>query len=78
MRLFIDLNTNLRAKSKNGFEKDFFKLMNNSVFGKIMENIRNRVDVRLISTREQAEEFVVNPKYEGRTICDGNLVAIHI
>ena len=68
MRPYIDLNTNLRTASKNDFEKDFFKLMNNSVFGKTMENIRNRVDIRLVNEEKQAEKLVSKPTFEGRTI----------
>jgi len=48
---YIDKNTELRAQAQNDFEKDYFKLMNNSVFGNTMENICNRVDVKLISKK---------------------------
>ena len=78
MRPYIDLNTNLRTASKNDFEKDFFKLMNNSVFGKTMENIRNRVDIRLVNEEKQAEKLASKPKYEGRTIFSESLAAVHM
>ncbi|XP_065677415.1 uncharacterized protein LOC136092790 [Hydra vulgaris] len=75
---YIKLNTDLRTKAKNDFEKDFFKLMNNSVFGKTMENIENRVDVRLVTKREQTIKLASKPNYESRTIFDENLIAIHM
>ena len=78
MKSYIEHNKDVRTKGKNDLEKDFFKLMNNSVFGKPMENIRNRVDVKLVNNREKAEKLSAKPNFEHLTIFDENLVAIHM
>lgn len=75
---YINLNTSLRTEATNDFEKDFFKLMNNSVFGKTMENIRNRVDVRLATTEKEAKKLISQPNYNHRTIFNEHLAAIHM
>ena len=77
MRSYIELNTDLRTKGKNDFEKDFFKLMNNSVFGKTMENIRNRVDVRLDNDKK-VKKLISKPNFRHCMIFDENLVSIHM
>ena len=75
---YIMMNTELRKNSKNDFEKDFFKLMNNSVFGKTLENIRNRVDIRLANDRRKAEKLAAKPNFKHLTIFDEDLVSIHM
>ena len=78
LKPYIELNTKLRANGMNDFEKDFFKLMNNSVFGKTMENIRKRVDIKLVNNRFSALRFAAKPNFESCTIFDENLIAIHM
>ena len=75
---YISLNTKLRTEAKNEFEKDFFKLMNNAVFGKTMENIRNRVDIKLVNNKKQAEKLSAKPNYKHCYIFCEDLVAIHM
>lgn len=78
MKPYIDLNTNLRAKGSNEFEKDFFKLMNNSVFGKTMENIRNRVDIHLVTNELDAKKLISKPNFWHHNEFCENLAAIHM
>ena len=75
---YISLNTKLRIEAKNEFEKNFFKLMINSVFGKTMENIRNRVDVKLVNDKKRAEKLSAKPNYKHCNIFSEDLVAIHM
>ena len=78
LKPYIEMNTNLRTQAKNDFEKDFFKLMNNSVFGKTMENIRNRVNIKLVDTGEQFKKLAAKPNYQSRKIFNENLVSVHM
>ena len=57
------MNTELRKNAKNDFEKDFFKLMNNSVFGKTMENVRNHGDIRVVTTDKRRSILASEPNY---------------
>ena len=77
LKKYIDLNTDLRAVAANEFEKDFFKLMNNSIFGKTMKNIRNRVDIKLVNDKKRAEKLSAKPNFKHCNIFCENLVAIH-
>ena len=70
MKNYIDKNTSLRSQAKNAFEKDLFKLMNNSVFGKTMENVRNRETIELVKDAERAAKLVNKPNFEELKIFD--------
>ena len=70
--------TDLRTKGTTDFEKDFFKLMNNSVFGKTMENVRNMVDIRLVNDEKKWNKLAQKHNFKSATIFSENLVAVHM
>ena len=78
MEPYIRKNTELRKLTDNSFEKDFFKLMNNSVFGKTIENIRKRQNIFLVDNRKTALNLSKRPNFERVTIFDKNLIAVHM
>ena len=63
LKPYIDMNTELRKLARNDFEKDLFKLMNNSVFGKTREDIRKHRDIKLVSTDKKRSKLVSEPNY---------------
>ena len=73
---YISLNTKVQTEGKNDFEEDFFELINNSVFGKTMENLRNRVDIHLVTNKDKARKLFAKPNYDSRTIFSDNLITV--
>ena len=75
LKPYIDMNTKLRKKAKNDFEKDFFKLMNNPVFGKTVENVRKH---RHVTADEKRNKLVPEPNYHPAKRFSENLLAIEM
>ena len=78
LKPYIDMNTKLREEAKKEFEKDFFKLKNNAVFGKTMENVRKHRDIKLVTTNKRRNQLVSAPNYHTLKCFSGNLMAIEI
>ena len=74
LKTYIDFNTQLRMVATNDFEKDFFKLINNSLFGKTMENIRKHRNIKLVMTEEKYLCTVMKPNFKSGVLFDENLM----
>ena len=74
LETYIDFNTQLRTAATNDLEKDFFKLMNNSVFGKTMENIRKHRNIKLVMTEEKYLRTVMKPNFKSGVLFGENLM----
>ena len=74
MKKYIDFNTKLRTAANNDFEKDFYKLINNSVFGKTMENLRKRRNIKLVTNREAYPKLVLKPNFKSGVLFGANLM----
>ncbi len=68
----------MRTKGTTDFEKDLFKLMNNSVFGKTMENVRNRVNVKLVTNKKACNKLTKKSNFKSVNISHENLIAVHM
>ena len=78
LKEYIDINTELRKQAKNNFEKGFFKLMNNSIFGITMENVRKYGDIKLVTTDEKRSKLVSKLNYHTTNYFSENLLAIEM
>ena len=78
MKPYIDMNTKLRKEAKNEFEKDFFKLMNNAVFGKTMENVRKHRDIKLVTTDKRRNQLTSESSYHTPKYFPENLMVIEM
>ena len=78
LKPYIDMNTELRKNAKNDFVKDFFKLMNNSVFGKTMENVRNHGDIKLVTTEKRRSMLASEPNYHSTKYISKDLLIMEM
>ena len=78
VKTYIDMNTKLRTEAKNDFNKDFFKLTNNAVLGKTMENVRKHKDIKLVTTDKRRNQLASEPNYHTTKYFSENLMAIEM
>ena len=76
MREFINFNIEKRKEAKNDFEVDFFKLMNNSVYGKTMENVRKRCNMIVVNNEDKALKHIAKPSFINLTMINDHFIVI--
>ena len=78
LKPYIDMNTQLRTKAKSEFEKDFFKLMNNAIFGKTMKTVRNHQNIKLVTTDYRRNYLALQLNNHSTKYFSENLLGIEI
>ena len=78
LKPYIDINIELRTDAKNEFEKDFFNLMNNSIFGKTMESVGNHRDIKIVTTNKQRNKYASEPNYHTTKRISKNLLIMEM
>ena len=78
LKTYIDFNTDKRKHAANDFEKDFYKLMNNSVFGKTVENLMKRVNVKLVNNKTKLSKLIASPSFDYFRIFSEDLAAVNM
>ena len=77
LKKYVDFNTEKRKKSPDEFSKNMYKLLNNCIYGKSIENIRQRINVKLINDKKSYLKCVNKPNFISQKIYDRNFVAVH-
>ena len=77
LKKYIGFNTSTRKNAANCFEKEFFKLMNNSVFAKTMENLRKKINAKLVNNAKYYIKYISKPSFVSQKIFSKSFVAIH-
>jgi len=78
LKAYIDFNTNKRKAATNSFEKDFYKLLNNAMFGKTIENIRNRMNLELVTKKKRMQKLISKPNFKNWIKYDDSICAVEL
>ena len=78
LKQYIDMNTDFKKKAESDFQKDLFKLMNNAVFGKTMENVRKHSDIKLVTAKRRKKCLVSEPNYHSSKCFTEYILAVEI